>query len=59
MAFKKPSPGDYIRHHEPGNPDVKYYDGVVNQLLSSQFSYTTDDGHRYLCLYTEDWEKLK
>tara|TARA_R110002020_G_scaffold340344_2_gene555253 strand:- start:686 stop:850 length:165 start_codon:yes stop_codon:yes gene_type:complete len=54
--MKKPSVGDRIEHTNLyGNP-VK---GTVDMLLSAQFVYITDDGHRHYCLFREPWKLLK
>ncbi len=49
--------GDRIRHSEPVFDRV--HEGVVDQLLSAQFTYTTDDGHHRFCMFKpkyDDWE---
>lgn len=54
--MKKPSVGDRIEHTNLyGNP-VK---GTVDMLLSAQFVYITDDGHRHYCMFKEDWKYQK
>lgn len=33
--------------------------GVIAQILSSQFTYKTDTGAVFMCLFSEDWEYAK
>lgn len=58
--MKKPAIGDRVRCP---SFDGGTHDGEVVNLLSAQFAYQRYvDGEkrgRYLCLYSEAWEKLK
>jgi len=55
-GVKRPEVGDRIIHSTP------YLDlereGTVVLLLSAQFVYVTDEGHREMCLFTEIWRKV-
>jgi hypothetical protein len=53
---KAPEVGDRIVHHEPGFDRTN--EGVVEQLLSMQFTYRTDNDLTRFCLYKEDWRKV-
>jgi len=51
---RNPIVGDTILHYEP------YFEreneGIVRQVLASQFTYETKDGHIRYCLFREDWK---
>ena len=47
---KQPRIGDRIEHDG--------IEGVVNNLLSAQFTYTTDDGEHRFCLYNQGGWKV-
>jgi hypothetical protein len=52
---KAPEVGDRIEHTCTLNGK---FEGVVEQLLSMQFTYMTDDGHSRFCMYKEVWRKI-
>ena len=54
---KAPEVGDRIIHNEPGFNRTN--EGVVEQLLSMQFTYRTDKDQSRFCLYKEDWKLIK
>ena len=54
--MKKPSVGDKIECTNIYGDPIK---GKVDMLLSAQFVYVTDDGHRRYCLFREPWKLLK
>lgn len=56
IMAKAPEVGDRIVHHEPGFDRTN--EGVVEQLLSMQFTYRTDNDLTRFCLYKEDWRKV-
>ena len=51
--MKKPNKGDRIIHNECQRS------GVVDLILSTQFVYITDDGHRHYCMFKEAWKYQK
>ena len=53
--MKAPKLGDKIEHTCTVNGK---FEGVVQELLSMQFTYMTDDGQIRFCLYRENWRKL-
>ena len=55
IAKKTPKVGDLIEHTCSLNGK---FEGVVEQLLSMQFTYMTDDGHSRFCMYKEVWRKI-
>lgn len=54
---KKPEVGDIIEHIEPHFNRVNT--GKVVNILSAQFCYVTDKGDHRMCLFNEQWRKLK
>lgn len=52
--MKKPKEGDRIIHHDM-MPEERRYVGIVQSVLSAQFTYLTEDGQERFCLYSADW----
>ena len=48
----KPSVGDYIEHFCSLNGR---FEGIITEILSTQFIYETPEGHSRFCLYKENW----
>lgn len=57
-SVRKPEEGSLIRAPIPLRED-KYREGVVVDLLSTQFVYEDELGRRHYCLYSEDWSSCK
>ncbi len=56
MRKKKPPVlGDRIEHTCRLNGT---FQGVVIEMLSTQFVYRTDNGIERFCLFKEDWKKV-
>lgn len=56
MRKKKPPVlGDRIEHTCRLNGT---FQGVVIEMLSTQFVYKTDNGIERFCLFKEDWKKV-
>ena len=62
MKFKKPEVGDEIIHNQY-NPNISILEeiriGIVELVLSSQFTYRSKDGNKYFCMFKEDWNYFK
>jgi len=55
VAKKAPKIGDKVEHTCTLNGT---FQGVVIEVLSTQFIYKTADGHDRFCLFKEIWKKL-
>lgn len=53
---KPPQIGDRIEHTCRLNGK---FEGVVIEMLSTQFVYKTDNGHDRFCLFREDWKHIE
>jgi len=49
--------GRRITHRNPVFDEPRA--GVLAQILSAQFTYKTDTGAVFMCLFSEDWEYAK
>tara|TARA_R100000306_G_C4344529_1_gene126975 strand:- start:687 stop:863 length:177 start_codon:yes stop_codon:yes gene_type:complete len=52
--MKRPKVGDRIIHDEPEFERITQ--GVVMDILSSQFTYQTDNGLIRFCFYKDIWK---
>jgi len=52
---RAPEIGDKVEHTCTLNGR---FEGVVVQVLSTQFIYETAEGHQRYCLFREMWKKL-
>lgn len=55
---KAPELGMYVEQTIHGLLDTYHFSGIVSSFLTSQFSFTSADGHNHMCMFYEDWKPV-